>query len=146
MNFQSIDDKTQLLTDLLNCGYMDLPRLFDVIKMGQELCDEDYVQDIVEASDTHCGKVDYNYLMCELMNMITYDLVNEIDDLDEVNDTYYYCDILETFWGGPYTNYADSWFQIECLDNWRSGNDKDKLLRDLMGELELIRKECSGEN
>lgn len=145
MNFQAIDEKTKLLTDILNCGYGDLPRLFTIIRMGEDVCEESYIGDIVENSDACCCKITYNYIMDELMHCIVFDLARELDQITGEDANYHYRDIIETCWGGPFLNYADSWFQFDSLDAWGPGDSKDKILVEFKNELDELNKACNGE-
>jgi len=121
-----IDGKEELIIALLGCGYMDIDKLVCVMDMGNELFDENLVYDVIE--DHGCDKICFNDIMYHLMDMITYRLINELEDGKEACEA-----ILDSKWDGPYVNYMDSHFGIDCLDGWEPGMDK----WDLLGNLQL---------
>lgn len=128
-----MDSKDELLMILLKCGYADIDTLIGTIEMGEELFGENLLYDIIDehGSEPLGG---FNDLMYHLMETIVYRLVDEIDQ-DIENEEDYYRNILDNFWSYPYTNYMDSHFQLETLDGWSEGEDKDELLKNLKKEL-----------
>ena len=127
-----MDAKTDLLTTLLQCGIKDIDVLIDILDMGNELFDDNILADVIDeyGSESFC---EFNKLMYHLMESITYNLVREMEDGEECER------ILSEKWDGPYTNYMDSYFQIDCLDAWKPGTDKDKLLKDLKKDIFAMR-------
>jgi len=47
---------------------------------------------------------------------------------------------LEKEWGDVYTNFLDSHFNIECLDDWKPGIDRMILLNTLREEILAMEK------
>ena len=133
-----MDGKTELLTILLQCGYGDLDILVSIMDMGSELFDENILYDVIDEFGSGATGT-FNDLMHYMMVEIVCRLVAELDDeVDCETDKYRY--ILDKHWGYPYVNFMDSHFQIECLDYWKPGTDKQKLLDDLREELCLMKK------
>ncbi len=125
-----IDGKEELIMALLGCGCRDIDKLIYVMDMGNELFDENLIYDVIE--EFGCNKICFNDIMYYLMDMITYRLVNELEDGKEACEV-----ILDDEWDGPFVNYMDSHFEIECLDEWGPGMDKSELLGNL--QLEILK-------
>jgi len=133
-----IDAKTDLLTTLLKCGTCDIDRLIYILNMGNELFDDNILADVIDeyGSGIFCN---FNILMYYLMNEITCRLVSELDqDIKNEKDRYIY--IIDNYWEYPCTNYMDSHFQLDCLDEWVSGTDRNILLEKLKIELLEMKK------
>jgi hypothetical protein len=129
-----MDDKTELLTLLLKCGYADVDALVFMMDMGSELTGENLLSTVIDEYYGEELPADFNSLMHHLMTEIVLSLVGEIDaEIENDKDRYTY--ILDEYWDGVYTNYMDSHFQINCLDAWRPGNDRDQLLCDLKRDI-----------
>jgi hypothetical protein len=123
-----IDAKTDLITTFLKCGSRDVDALIDIIDMGNELCDDNILANVID--EYGCEELyEFNTLIGSLMSAITYRLVREIEDGEMLEE------ILYNKWSGPYTNYMDSHFQIDCLDAWESGTDREQLLKNLEREI-----------
>lgn len=128
-----MDAKTDLLTTLLKCGYLDIDALISVLDMGNELFDDNILAELIDEYGSEVFD-DFNNLMYHLMDSIVLRLVAELDgNIENDKDRYIY--ILDEHWEYPYVNYLDSSFQLESLDGWKSGDGKDKLLEDLKKEL-----------
>jgi len=126
-----MDGKTELLVVLLQCGYADIDTLIDVMNMGNELFDENLVYDVIDEYGSEA--LEFNSLLYHLMTDIVSRLVRELDD-DRLEV------IMENNWSGIYTNFMDSHFQLECLDNWAPGTDRIKLLNALREEIFAMEK------
>lgn len=132
----NMDGKTELLVNLLQCGYADIDTLIDVMDMSNELFEENLLYDVIDEYGREL--LHFNDLMYHLMVEIVLSLVAELDE--EIDDEYSrYIYILDEHWAYPYVNFMDSHFQLECLDGWKSGMDKKKLLDDLREELCLMK-------
>lgn len=126
-----MDGKTELLVVLLQCGYADIDTLIDVMDMGNELFDENLVYDVIDEYGSEA--LEFNSLLYHMMTDIVSRLVRELDDVRlEV--------IIENNWSGIYTNFMDSHFNLECLDNWTPGADRVKLLNALREEIFAMEK------
>jgi hypothetical protein len=128
-----VESKDELLIVLLQCGYADIDSLIAVMEMGEDLFGENLLYDIIDehGSEAISG---FNNIMYYLMEEIVYRLVAELDeDVDGEENRYRY--ILDEHWSYPYTNFMDSHFQLESLDGWADGTDKDELLENLKNEL-----------
>jgi len=138
MGFDTMmDAKTDLITTMLQCGSLDVDRLIKVLDMGNELFDNNVLADVID----ECGSEalhGFNDLMLRLMETITFKLVRELDETGSDDDYYY--NTLCSYWGGPFVNYMDSHFNLECLDNWETGVTKDRLLEQLRGEIPMLRE------
>jgi hypothetical protein len=126
-----IDVKDELLIALLDCGYMDIKTMTDIMDMGNELFDNNIISDVI--TDHSGDNISFNSILGDAMVEITYRLADELDvnDTDNID----YRGILDEYWACPYTNYMDSHFQIECLDGWGPGFSKESLLNNLSSEL-----------
>lgn len=134
-----MDGKTELLILLLKCGYADIDALIFMMDMGSELSGENLLSTVIDEYYGDELPTDFNSLMHHLMTEIVLSLVSELDAEIEIDaDRYTY--ILDNHWDGVYTNYMDSHFQIDCLDAWRPGDDKDKLLIDLKQDILDMKK------
>jgi hypothetical protein len=131
MVFEMMDGKTELLVVLLQCGYADIDTLIDVMNMGNELFDENLVYDVIDEYGSEA--LEFNSLLYHLMTDIVSRLVRELDD-DRLEV------IIENNWSGIYTNFMDSHFNLECLDNWVPGTDRIKLLNALREEIFAMEK------
>jgi hypothetical protein len=131
MVFEMMDGKTELLVVLLQCGYADIDTLIDVMNMGNELFDENLVYDVIDEYGSEA--LEFNSLLYHLMTDIVSRLVRELDD-DRLEV------IIENNWSGIYTNFMDSHFNLECLDNWAPGIDRIKLLNALREEIFAMEK------
>jgi len=128
-----VESKDELIMILLQCGYADIDSLVAMMEMGEDLFGENLLYDIIDehGSEAMSG---FNSIMYYLMEEIVYRLVAELDeDVDVEENRYRY--ILDEHWSYPYTNFMDSHFQLESLDGWSEGTDKDELLEDLKNEL-----------
>jgi len=128
-----VESKDELLIVLLQCGYADIDSLISIMEMGEDLFGENLLYDII---DEHGSEAigSFNSIMYYLMEEIVYRLVAELDeDVDVEENRYRY--ILDEHWSYPYTNFMDSHFQLESLDGWSEGTDKDELLENLKKEL-----------
>lgn len=128
-----VESKDELLIVLLQCGYADIDSLISIMEMGEDLFGENLLYDII---DEHGSEAigSFNSIMYYLMEEIVYRLVAELDeDVDVEENRYRY--ILDEHWSYPYTNFMDSHFQLESLDGWSEGTDKDGLLENLKKEL-----------
>jgi hypothetical protein len=128
-----VESKDELLIVLLQCGYADIDSLIAVMEMGEDLFGENLLYDII---DEHGNEAisGFNSIMYYLMEEIVYRLVAELDeDVDVEENRYRY--ILDEHWSYPYTNFMDSHFQLESLDGWSEGTNKDELLENLKKEL-----------
>jgi hypothetical protein len=134
-----MDGKTELLINLLHCGYADIDALVFMMDMSSELTGENLLSTIIDEYYGDGVPSDFNSLMYHLMTEIVLSLISELDANIE-NDANRYTYILDDFWDGVYTNYMDSHFQIDCLDAWRPGDDKDRLLDDLKRDIFDMRK------
>lgn len=130
-----MDTRDELLTILLKCGYMDIDTLINVIEMGEELFGENLLYDVIEESDSEYLKDGFNPLIYDLMRMIAFRLVEE---LDAENESYTYMDILNDHWDGPFANCMDSHFQLDSLDGWSKEISKDELLKSLKLDLDWM--------
>jgi hypothetical protein len=135
-----------LLRTILGCGDMDLPTLIYVIDMDNELFSGDCLDEaFCELGSCSGGRdkpgVDFNRLLGNLMYGIVYDLASE---LDEGADEPKYGDIMSEHWNGGFTNYMDSHFGIECLDDWCSGESKKDLLVKLKAEFDMWEEKNKG--
>lgn len=133
-----VETKDELLMILLQCGYADVDVLIGMIEMGEELFDENLLYDIIDEHGSE-GIGGFNNIMYYLMEEIVYRLVAELDEDVDVERDKYRC-ILDDHWSYPYTNFMDSHFQLESLDGWSEGTDKDELLKNLKNE--LLEMEC----
>lgn len=120
----------KMLSDILGCGCLDLEKIISIIRMDEELFNCKGYETVFDNYKEDTGE--FNSLLDRLMYEIVYTLA---DDLNKNYNTFKYTDIISEKWCN-FLNYGDSWFQIECLDGWRSGTSKDVLLEEFKLELE----------
>ena len=113
-------------------------KLIEIVDMGNELFDENILACVIDEYGSEVFS-SYNDLMHQLMVNIVDHLVEELDQESEIED--FHRSILENKWAYPFVNYLDSHFQIDCLDEWNSGDDRDQLLIDLSREILKMRDE-----
>lgn len=133
-----MDKRDELLSILLNCGYMDIDKLIDVMDMSEELIGENLLYDVIDEHGSEALGGGFNPLISYLMEEITLRLVSELDnEIENDKDRYIY--VLDENWDGPYANCLDSHFQLESLDGWSSGDDRDELLKKLKLDLDWMK-------
>jgi hypothetical protein len=136
-----MDAKDDLLTTLLNCGTRDLDKLVEILDMGNELFDDNILADVIDEYGTYTtsGCIKFNELMLRLMETIAFKLADDFD-LKSLYEDHYYRKTLEEYWGGPFTNYLDSHFNLNSLDEW-DGKSKDEMFEQLKKEIPTLREE-----
>ena len=111
------DWKEELLTALLECGYRDLERLEEFLRIAKELNINIDLDGIIwELKDEEIN-IDLNMIMFKVMETIVYDLAEELNKVEEAQEKF-----------NPFLNYLDSWFN----------NDLDELI----GREEITREEA----
>ena len=142
------DSCKHLLRVILGCGTLDIPTLIHVVQMDNELFNGDCLYDVFDemnpcrmVTDSKSTGCDFNNLLGSLMHAIVYNLASELDKGAEEPK---YGDIMSDHWNGGFTNYMDSHFEIECLDDWCTGESKKDLLVKLKAELDLWEEKNEG--
>jgi len=103
------DFKDELLTSLLQCGYLDLERLAEVFELAKKLgISIDYIID--SAYEVTGGAIEFNDIIYSAMRLTLDKIADEIENVEpEIAEKLRDWEVL--------TNYMDSWFNIEPLDN-----------------------------
>jgi hypothetical protein len=101
------DWKEDLLMSLLECGYRDLERLNEVLKIAEKF--NITIDDILDYAEEITDKtVKFNDIMYSAM-ALTLDKIAENVENEEIAEKIREHEV--------FINYMDSWFNIEALDN-----------------------------
>jgi hypothetical protein len=101
------DWKEDLLMSLLECGYKDLERLNEVLKIAEKF--NITIDDILDYAEEIADKtVKFNDIMYSAMRL-TLDKIAENVENEEIAEKIREHEV--------FINYMDSWFNIEALDN-----------------------------
>jgi hypothetical protein len=101
------DWKEELLMSLLECGYRDLERLNEVLKIAEKF--KITIDDILDYAEEIADKtVKFNDIMYSAMRL-TLDKIAENVENEELAEKIREHEV--------FINYMDSWFNIEALDN-----------------------------
>jgi nitrate reductase NapAB chaperone NapD len=112
----------ELLTNLLDCGYLDLKELENECKL-LEIFDGN-LQDVIEETLSEHEKIDINLLLLMVFREVTYLVAQEVED-PKIKEK------LEQ-WDDFFLNYTDSWYNINALDY--PNKTKDEIVREVIKE------------
>lgn len=109
-----------LLMSVMDCGYRDLERLTEVLKIAEKLHIE--IGDIIKyTEDITTGKrIKFNNLIYSVMRLILDKIADIVGEKDE--------DLAEKIRDQTiFINYMDSWFNISSLDRLRDFEEIEKI-------------------
>jgi DNA polymerase III delta prime subunit len=118
-----------LLLSILHCGYGDIERLIEVLKLAKKfgIAIDDVINDVEE----NVEKIEFNNLMYSAMKLVLNEIAEKVED-EEISEKIREHEI--------YVNYMDSWFNISALDELSNEDIKrltaDKIVKRVEKEIE----------
>lgn len=112
-----MDTQTKLLINLLDCGYLDIDKLIEVVNTCEDF-NENALCDSIENLKDNNMELNVNTLMFELLSNLEFNLIDKIKD--ELNIELYEDDFE------IYINYMDTYItymgENEKVKNWLENN------------------------
>jgi DNA-binding XRE family transcriptional regulator len=121
--------KEELLMSLLECGYKDLERLNEILKIARKF--NITIDDILNNAEiVYEENIKFNEIIDVAMRLILFEISTNVED-EELAEKIKEHEIL--------VNYFDSWFNIEALDNidveLLEKISKEELIKDVVNEI-----------
>lgn len=105
-----MDFKTELITSLLECGFMDLDRLEEAAKAYEAMTDNDISDAIERVADWgHEGQLKYSHLMHVFLDDVTRAVADNLQERELITEEK--ADELRD--SSPFVNFMDSWYNNE---------------------------------
>jgi len=122
---ERLENLETFFTEIFNCSYKDIEKVINLYKMANNLNVEinwENFKDIFSQVDLEnfINQLIY-FIMYEIISDLAKDLPNNLSEK-----------LLENF--NPFINYFDSWFNIECLDNYNN-EDRKTIIKKLTEEI-----------
>ena len=131
------DWKTELLSNLLGCGWRDLDKFEEFLNKAEAWDIKIDLYDIVEETKDIHEAVGFNTLLHTLLDEIFNDLISEFDDED--------AELLRDNFA-PHLNFLDSWFNnpLDDLDENSTREDAIRKLSEWLEELKEFSNKVEG--
>ncbi len=95
-----------LLLSILECGYRDIERLIEVLKIAKKFGIT--IDDVIDDAMEYTEKIEFNNIMYSAMRLVLNAIAEKVEN-KEISEK-----IRES---KIYVNYMDSWFGISALDD-----------------------------
>lgn len=135
IDYKKIDFYVDFLTSIMECGFYDLQRLYEVYTLATKFGIT--VDDIISSAEDIGATLDFNSIMYVTMRIVLDAIADKVEDTEpEVADKLRDWDVL--------VNYMDSWFNIECLDELRTPEEIEAISTDELAK-KVVQEMKSGE-